>query len=76
METIPCLVNEAFEVTDPEKRRATTHMRIDAALYAKAQKLAALRELNVSEMLEEVLRPWVDREWTKEVRRLKEEEGG
>lgn len=62
-------------MTEPEKRPRNPHVRMEAALYAKAKKLAALRGVNLSDMIAEVVRPWVDREWSKEVKKLKEEEG-
>lgn len=58
-----------------EKRRFNTLVRMDDDLCDKAKKLAALRGTSMAEMFTEVLRPWVDREWSKEVRKLKEEEG-
>lgn len=58
-----------------ESRRFNTLVRMDDELCDKARKLAALRGISMAEMFVEVLRPWVDREWSKEVRKLKEDEG-
>jgi len=57
-----------------EKRKYNTLVRMDDELCEKARKLAMLRGTNMAEMFTTILRPWVDREWTKEVRKLKEEE--
>lgn len=57
-----------------ETRRYNSLVRMDDDLVAKAKKLAALRGVSMAEMFCEVLRPWVDREWSKEVRKLKEDE--
>jgi hypothetical protein len=58
-----------------EKRKFNTLVRMDDELCEKARKLAALRGVSMAEMFASVLRPWVDREWSKEVRKLKEDEG-
>lgn len=58
-----------------EKRRHNTLVRMDDELCDLARKLAALRSTSMAEMFAEVLRPWVQREWAKEVRKLKEEQG-
>ena len=57
-----------------EKRKFNTLVRMDDELCDKARKLAALRGVSMAEMFASVLRPWVDREWSKEVRKLKDEE--
>ena len=57
-----------------EKRKFNTLVRMDDTLCEKARKLAALRGESMAEMFTEVLRPWVDKEWSKEVRKLKETE--
>lgn len=72
------MVSEAGAVAKKkpsEKRRHNTLVRMDDELCEKARKLAALRGTSMAEMFTEVLKPWVDREWTKEVRKLKENEG-
>lgn len=58
-----------------EKRRYNTLVRMDDELCDRARKLAALRNTSMAEMFTEMLRPLVDREWAKEVRKLKEEQG-
>lgn len=58
-----------------ESRRFNTLVRMDDDLCEKARKLAALRNTSMAEMFAAVLRPWVDREWSREVKRLAEEEG-
>jgi predicted ATPase len=58
-----------------ESRRFNTLVRMNDELCDKARKLAALRGISMAEMFTDVLRPWVDREWSKEVKRLAEEEG-
>jgi hypothetical protein len=58
-----------------ESRRFNTLVRMDDDLCAKARKLAVLRGISMAKMFADVLRPWIDREWAKEVRKLKEEEG-
>lgn len=58
-----------------ESRRFNTLVRLDDELCEKARKLAALRGVSMAEMFTDMLRPLVDREWTKEVRKLKEGEG-
>lgn len=57
-----------------EKRKFNTLVRMDDEMCEKARKLAALRGVSMAEMFCEVLQPWVDKEWTKEVRKLKEED--
>lgn len=59
-----------------EKRKFNTLVRMDDELCDKARKLAALRNVSMAEMFASVLRPWVDREWAREVRKLKDEEMG
>jgi hypothetical protein len=51
-------------------------VRLDSRLVEKARKLAALRQTQMGGMLSEVLWPWVDKEWVKEVRKLKDEAAG
>lgn len=58
-----------------ETRRANALVRMDDELVAKARKLAALRGTTMSEMFVSILRPIIDREWTRTVRQLKEDEG-
>jgi hypothetical protein len=67
--------DEAHSWTMPDDRRFNTLVRMDDELCDMARKLAALRGTSMAEMFAEMLRPLVKREWTKEVRKLKEEEG-
>ena len=57
-----------------EKRKFNTLVRMDDDLCEKARKLAALRGASMAEMFAAVLRPWVDKEWSKEVRKLTADE--
>jgi hypothetical protein len=57
-----------------ESRRYNTLVRMDDDLCAKAKRLAVMRGVSMAEMFTHVLRPWVDREWSKEVKKMKEEE--
>jgi predicted transcriptional regulator len=69
-------IPEALDVAKKsEKRKFNTLVRMDDDLCDRARKLAALRNMSMAEMFASVLRPWVDREWAKEVRKLKEGEG-
>jgi hypothetical protein len=59
-----------------EKRKFNTLVRMDDELCERARKLAALKGTSMAEMFSAMLRPMVDREWAREVRKLKEEAGG
>jgi hypothetical protein len=58
-----------------EQRRFNTLVRMDDELCEMGRKLAALRGTSLAELFTETLRPIIKREWSKEVRKLKEEEG-
>lgn len=66
------LTGAAAVAKKSDKRRNNALVRMDDELVEKARKLAALRGTSMTDMFTEVLRPWVDREWAKEVRKLKE----
>lgn len=71
----PTEVENVAKKKRSESRRFNTLVRMDDELCEKARKLAALRGLSMAEMFVQVLRPWVDREWSKELKRQIEEEG-
>ncbi len=50
-----------------ETRRYNTLVRMDDELCEMGRKLALARGVSMAEMFTDVLRPWVVREWTKEV---------
>lgn len=57
-----------------EKRKFNTLVRMDDELCEKARMLATHRKTSMAEMFSEMLRPVVDREYSKMVRKLKEDE--
>ena len=58
-----------------ESRKFNTLVRMDDELCEKARMLALARTVSMAEMFSDVLRPWVDREWAKELKKLNEKEG-
>ena len=72
----PLLVGANPDVVEAMKGRRLgyRYIRMDDELCEKARKLAALRGVSMAEMFSDALRPWIDREWKKEVRQLKEDE--
>jgi predicted HicB family RNase H-like nuclease len=53
-----------------ESRRFNTLVRMDTELVERARKVAALKGLSVAEYFAEVLRPIVDRDLAREVKKL------
>lgn len=59
-----------------ESRRFNTLVRMDDELVEKAKKVAALKGISLAEFFSDALRPIVDREMAREVKKLvKDEEG-
>lgn len=56
-----------------ESRRFNTLVRMDDEVCEIARKIAALRGVSMAEMFADWLRPIVAREWSKEVRKIKDE---
>jgi predicted HicB family RNase H-like nuclease len=58
-----------------ESRKFNTLVRFDDDLAAKARKVAALKGISLAEYLVDIVRPIVDRDMTKEIKKLSKEEG-
>lgn len=58
-----------------ESRRFNTLVRLDDELVVRAKKVAALRGVSLAEYFSGILRPIVDRDMSKEVKKLTREEG-
>jgi Arc/MetJ family transcription regulator len=59
-----------------ESRRFNTLVRLDDDLVEKAKKVAALKGISLAEYFSDALRPIVDRDMTREIKKLAKEEGG
>lgn len=57
-----------------ESRRFNTLVRLDDELVARARKVAALKGTSLAEYFTDTLRPIVDRDLVREVRKLAKEE--
>jgi hypothetical protein len=58
-----------------ESRRFNTLVRLDDGLVERAKKVAALRGITLGDYLTDTLRPIVDRDLSKEAKKLAKEEG-
>ncbi|MFL6141691.1 MAG: hypothetical protein ACJ72N_07450 [Labedaea sp.] len=58
-----------------ESRKFNTLVRMDDDLVKKAKKVASLKGISLAEYFSDILRPIVDRDMTKEIRKLSREEG-
>jgi predicted HicB family RNase H-like nuclease len=58
-----------------ESRRFNTLVRLDDAVVEKAKKVAALKGISLAEFFSDILRPAVDREFAREVKKLTRDEG-
>ena len=56
-----------------ESRRFNTLVRMDDELVERAKKVAALKGISVAEYFSDTLRPIVDRDFAKEVKKLARE---
>jgi hypothetical protein len=70
----PLLVGVNPDAVEILKKR-TTLVRMDDELVEKAKKVAALRGISLGEFFFGYLKPIVDREFSKEVKKLSKEEG-
>jgi hypothetical protein len=72
------VLTEALDVgrKKSESRRFNTLVRLDDDLVEKAKKVAALKGISLAEYFTAALRPIVDRDMAKEVKKLAQEEGG
>jgi len=58
-----------------ESRKFNTLVRLDDDLVEKAKKVVALKGISLAEYFSDTLRPVVDRDLSKEVRKLASKEG-
>ncbi len=58
-----------------ESRRFNTLVRLDDDLVIRAKKVAALKGISLAEYFSDTLRPIVDRDLSREVKKLAKEEG-
>lgn len=59
-----------------ESRKFNTLVRLDDTLVEKAKKVAALRGISLAEYFSDTLRPIVDRDMSREVKKLARDEEG
>jgi predicted DNA binding CopG/RHH family protein len=59
-----------------ESRKYNTLVRLDDEMVEKAKKVAALKGITLAEYFSDILRPVVNRDLTKEAKKLAKEEGG
>jgi predicted HicB family RNase H-like nuclease len=70
-------LTEVPEVTKKrsESRKFNTLIRFDDTLAAKARKVAALKGISLAKYITDIVQPIVDRDMSREIKKLAKEEG-